>query len=73
MAEAIPPGAPARVLDIGAGDGYLARTLLGGIPVGSSVACVDSNYTDAELQRFASPPTAGPLILANAPRRRAST
>jgi hypothetical protein len=59
VVEAIPAGAPARVLDIGAGDGYLARSLLGGIPVGSSVACVDSNYTDAELQRFASPPTAG--------------
>jgi SAM-dependent methyltransferase len=59
VAEASPAGAPARVLDIGAGDGYLARTLLGGIPVGSRVACVDSNYTDAELQRFASPPTAG--------------
>jgi SAM-dependent methyltransferase len=59
VAEAIPAGAPARVLDIGAGDGYLARSLLGGIPVGSSVTCVDSNYTDAELQRFASPPTVG--------------
>ena len=59
VADAIPAGAPARVLDVGAGDGYLARSLLGGIPVGSSVACVDSNYTDAELQRFASPPTAG--------------
>ena len=59
VADAIPAGASARVLDIGAGDGYLARSLLGGIPVGSSVACVDSNYTDAELQRFASPPTAG--------------
>jgi len=59
VADAIPAGAPARVLDVGAGDGYLARSLLGGIPVGSSVACVDSNYTDAELQRFASPPTLG--------------
>ena len=59
VAEAIPAGAPARVLDVGSGDGYLARSLLGGIPVGSSVTCVDSNYTDAELQRFASPPTVG--------------
>jgi SAM-dependent methyltransferase len=59
VAEAIPAGVPARVLDVGAGDGYLARSLLGGIPVGSSVTCVDSNYTDAELQRFASPPTVG--------------
>ncbi len=59
VADAIPAGAPARVLDVGSGDGYLARSLLGGIPVGSSVTCVDSNYTDAELQRFASPPIVG--------------
>jgi hypothetical protein len=59
VADALPADAPVRVLDVGAGDGYLARSLLGGIPVGSSVTCVDSNYTDAELQRFASPPTIG--------------
>ncbi len=59
VAEALSPGAPARVLDVGAGDGYLARSLLGRIPVGSRVACVDSNYGDADLQRFASPPTMG--------------
>ena len=59
VAEALPAGAPARVLDVKAGDGYLARSLLGGIPVGSTVTCVDSNYSDVDLQRFASPPTIG--------------
>jgi SAM-dependent methyltransferase len=48
-----------RVLDVGSGDGYLARSLLGRLPAGSSVTCVDSHYTDAELERFASPPTTG--------------
>ena len=59
VAQEIPAQRAVRVLDIGAGDGYLGRSLLGGIPAGSSVTCVDPNYTDAELERFASPPAAG--------------
>jgi hypothetical protein len=53
------PERPVRVLDVGAGDGYLARQLLARLPPGSAVACVDANYGDDDLARFASPPTPG--------------
>jgi SAM-dependent methyltransferase len=43
------------VLDVGAGDGYFARQLLAGLPPESRCVCFDSNYTDADLTRFASP------------------
>ncbi len=63
VAQAFPAPRPVRVLDVGARagerDGYLGRSLLGGIPAGSSVTCVDPHSTDAELERFASPPTPG--------------
>jgi SAM-dependent methyltransferase len=59
VADTAEAARPARVLDVGAGDGYLARHLLDRIPGGSSVACVDSNYTDDDLVRFADPPAAG--------------
>ena len=49
----------ARVLDIGAGDGYLGQQLLGRIPAGSTVTCVDPHYTDADLPKLASPPAYG--------------
>jgi 2-polyprenyl-3-methyl-5-hydroxy-6-metoxy-1,4-benzoquinol methylase len=53
IAGATATGRPARVLDIGAGDGYLGRALLDMIPAGSTVACVDPHYTDRDLERFA--------------------
>jgi SAM-dependent methyltransferase len=37
------------VLDVGAGDGWLGRELAGGLAPGSTVTCVDANYTDAWL------------------------
>ena len=40
-----------RVLDVGAGDGYLARELLGRLPPESEVHCVDAFYTEASLRR----------------------
>ena len=48
-----------RVLDVGAGDGYLGRLLLERMPPGSAVDCVDPNYTDDDLRRFAEPTTTG--------------
>jgi SAM-dependent methyltransferase len=39
------------VLDVGAGDGYLARELLGRLPPESEVHCVDAFYTEASLRR----------------------
>jgi len=52
LADAGLLGRPLAVLDIGSGDAYLARTLLAGLTPGSSVTCVDSNYTDEDLARY---------------------
>jgi SAM-dependent methyltransferase len=41
-----------RVLDVGAGDGFLARGLLEAMPAGSQVVALDSNYTDDDLRRL---------------------
>lgn len=40
---------PLDVLDVGAGDGFVAAKVLGVLPAGSSVTCVDSEYTDEHL------------------------
>lgn len=40
------------VLDVGAGDGYLAHTVLRDLAAGSDVVCVDALYTDDDLQRL---------------------
>lgn len=42
-------GRPLEVLDVGAGDGFVANKLLGVLPHGSAVTCVDSEYTDDHL------------------------
>jgi SAM-dependent methyltransferase len=42
-------GRQLEVLDVGAGDGFVAAKLLGVLPGGSSVTCVDSEYTDEHL------------------------
>ena len=51
--------APRAILDVGAGDGYLARTLLDMLPTGSAIVCLDAHYTDDALRRFAVPPRPG--------------
>lgn len=43
---------PASVLDVGAGDGYLAGALLAEMKPGSRVVCFDPLYRDDELTRF---------------------
>ena len=47
----------AAVLDVGAGDGYLASKILEWLPTGGRVVCFDPHYTDEDLSRFAA--TAG--------------
>jgi len=37
---------PVRLLDVGAGDGWLAESVLDVLPIGSSVVCWDINYDD---------------------------
>jgi len=50
VAKRLPP-AP-TVLDVGAGDGYLAGRLAEALPARARVVCHDPNYTDAELAKF---------------------
>jgi hypothetical protein len=49
LADALSSGSPVRVLDLGAGDAFVASALLRSLPAGSSITCVDSNYTDDHL------------------------
>lgn len=49
LADPLTASAPVSVVDVGAGDGYVAAKLLDALPAGSSVTCVDSEYTDAHL------------------------
>jgi SAM-dependent methyltransferase len=51
--------APITVLDVGAGDGFLARSLLKKLPPGSEVTCLDSNYTDEQLASLGAKVDAG--------------
>jgi SAM-dependent methyltransferase len=53
VTEEVARGRAVRVLDVGAGDGYLASTLLPALPDGSSVVCCDAHYSEAHLGRFA--------------------
>jgi hypothetical protein len=50
--QRIDPAQPLEILDIGAGDGYLGRQLLGVLPPGSNVNCFDPNYTPRHLDAF---------------------
>src|SRR5687767_1499205 len=46
---------PRRILDVGAGDGYLAHQLLASLPPGSAppeIICFDPHYTDVQLARL---------------------
>ena len=58
MQQTRPSSEPLSVLDVGAGDGYLATALFADLPAGSRLVCVDSNYSDADLEtyRAAAPP-----------------
>jgi len=58
LAQHLPKDRPSAVLDVGAGDGYLASVMLAALPSGSSVTCLDSGYGDevlAQLARTAPP------------------
>jgi SAM-dependent methyltransferase len=59
--------APLQVLDVGAGDGYLAGQLLRRLPAGSEVTCFDPFYTDEQLAR---PAPAGLRFTRQRPDRR---
>jgi hypothetical protein len=42
---------PLRVLDVGSGDSWFARSLLAGLPAGSQIECWDAEYTDRDLEQ----------------------
>lgn len=49
LADPLPSGGPVNVLDVGAGDGFVGGQLLDALPVGSSVTCFDSEYSDEHI------------------------
>jgi SAM-dependent methyltransferase len=70
LADAGLLAAPRAVLDVGAGDGYLARRLCEALPPGSTVVCLDPHYSDEDLARLADPPMAGLGFAREPPARR---
>jgi SAM-dependent methyltransferase len=50
VAEQLGRGTALDALDVGAGDGFMAATLLPVLPRGSSIACYDPEYTEDHLQ-----------------------
>ena len=54
LAEALPEKGPARILDVGAGDGFLAASLAGSPHRPASVTCWDPGYTDDDLAQLPS-------------------
>ena len=61
---------PRAILDVGAGDGYLARSLLAALPAGSHVVCYDAHYTDEDLRAYAGAPTPGLSFIKQKPDER---
>jgi SAM-dependent methyltransferase len=69
--ERIATGARAlSVLDVGAGDGYLAGGLLGSLPAGSRVVCSDVNYTETQLTALRSNAPSGLSFAREVPAER---
>jgi SAM-dependent methyltransferase len=50
LAPHLRPGG--RVLDVGAGDGYLASSLVAAVRPGGEVVCFDTGYSDQQLTEF---------------------
>jgi SAM-dependent methyltransferase len=45
-------GRTSRVLDVGAGDGYVARELAAAMPGGIEVICLDTHYSEQHLRKL---------------------
>jgi SAM-dependent methyltransferase len=63
------PRQPVAVLDVGAGDGYVGGELLESLPNGSSVTCVDSEYTDQHIESLRGSAPSGLSFSRAAPER----
>jgi SAM-dependent methyltransferase len=59
---------PCRVLDIGAGDGYLAARLLTRLAPGSRIVCFDPNYSLSHLERLGGQAPSGISFTADRPQ-----
>jgi len=59
LREAGVMSAPRAAIDVGAGDGYLGRTVLADLPAGSRMICYDLHYSDADLATFGATADAG--------------
>jgi SAM-dependent methyltransferase len=66
LAGPLPSSQPVRVLDVGAGDAFVAGTMLDALPRGSSVTCVDSEYTEEHLATLTQGSSQGGLSFARA-------
>jgi SAM-dependent methyltransferase len=64
------PATPRAVLDVGAGDGYSAGALLPELPAGSSVVCLDTNYSAGDLRRYMEAAPAGLSFVKERPTTR---
>jgi SAM-dependent methyltransferase len=70
LADAGALAGPRAVLDVGAGDGYLAAGLLDVLPPGSTVTCLDPNYTDEDLRANAAAARPGLTFVREVPASR---
>jgi Methyltransferase domain len=68
LQQARPYSQPLTVLDVGAGDGYLAAELFSDLPTGSRLVCFDSNYSDADLATYAAATPPGVSFVRDRPR-----
>ncbi len=52
VAETVRGGAKTKILDVGAGDGWVSQGLSDAIPIGDKIICWDINYTPQDLDQY---------------------
>ncbi len=68
LRQARPYSRPLTVLDVGAGDGYLATELFAELPPGSRLSCFDLNYSDADSATYGAAAPPGLSFVRDRPR-----
>jgi hypothetical protein len=69
MREHAESSRPLSVLDVGAGDAYLGRIVLAGLPAASTMVCVDAHYDERLLTALAAAAPAGISFVRDPPDR----